>query len=130
MKNIVYHFTSLISSILVFLFGDFDFMLKSLITLMIIDYFTGITKAIKGKKVNSSVGGIGIIKKAIYLSVVTVSVILDGILQSNGELRALIIYSFIFNEIISIFENCSAIGIKIPSILASSLDRAKNNKIK
>ena len=110
-------------SLLVFLFGSFDFMLKALLTLMFIDYITGVSRAFVTKKVNSSIGGKGIIKKAAYLCVIAVAVLLDNLLEANGGLRSLIIYSFIFNEMLSILENSSEMGVKIPSILYKSLEK-------
>ena len=86
-------------------------------------------------KVNSSIGAKGIIKKVAYLCIIAVSVLLDQLLNINGGLRTLIIISFIFNEMISILENGSEIGIKIPKVLYNSLDKLnsedsdKNNLI-
>ncbi len=131
MKNILKTIITLIASILSFLYGSFDFLLKTLLSLMLIDYITGVSSAFITKKVNSSIGGKGIIKKFIYLCVVAVGVILDNLLSVNGALRGFILYSFIFNEMLSILENCSAIGIKIPSILYRSLEKlneAQENK--
>ena len=94
---------------------------------MLIDYITGVSRAFITKKVNSSIGGKGIIKKAIYLCVIAVAVLLDNLLEVNGGLRALIIYSFIFNEMLSILENSSALGIKIPITLYQSLEKINND---
>lgn len=118
-KVILASFTSLFS----FLFGNFDFLLKALLVLMIIDYITGLCKAFIQKKVNSSVGGEGIIKKVVYLSMVTVSVIIDQLLVSNGNIRLIVITTFIINEILSILENSSEMGIKVPKILNDALEK-------
>lgn len=127
MKKTIEIIISFFSSCFIFLFGSFDFVLKSLITLMIIDYITGVAKAFITKKVNSSIGGEGIVKKAIYLCIVAVSVLLDNILEAGGGIRTLIIYSFIFNEILSILENSKSLGIKIPSVIYKSLDKLNQN---
>lgn len=123
MKHFFEKIISFLLSFLIFLFGNFDFMLKTLLSLMFIDYITGVSRAFVTKKVNSSIGGKGIIKKAVYLCVIAVAVMLDNLLEVNGGLRSLIIYSFIFNEMLSILENSSAMGIKIPSILYKSLEK-------
>lgn len=111
-----------------YLFGNFDLLLKTIITLFFLDYITGVCKAFIQKKVNSSIGAKGIIKKVAYLCIITVSVLLDLILNTGGQLRALVITSFIFNEIFSILENCSDIGIKIPSVLYNSLGKLNQEK--
>ena len=121
---------NLLSSIFAFLFGNFDFILKALLTLMLIDYITGVSRAFVSKKVNSSIGAKGIIKKVMYLCVVTVTVLLDGLLELNGSLRTLIIYTFIFNEIISILENSSSLGIKIPNYLKNALEKLNQEQLK
>ncbi len=128
MKQIFDKIISFLLSFLIFLFGSFDFMLKTLLSLMFIDYITGVSRAFITKKVNSSIGGKGIIKKAVYLCVVAVAVILDNLLEVNGGLRALIIYSFIFNEMLSILENSSAMGIKVPNILYKSLEKLNKDQ--
>lgn len=111
-----------------FLFGNFDFLLKALTALMIIDYITGLCKSFIQKKVNSSIGGEGIIKKVGYLSIITVSVIIDNLLIANGNIRTIVITSFIINEILSIFENSCEMGIKIPQILYNSLEKVSKKE--
>lgn len=127
MNDIGNKIISFFASLFLFLFGNFDFILKALLALMLVDYITGVSRAFVTKKVNSSIGGKGIIKKAIYLCVIAVAVLLDNLLEVNGGLRALIIYSFIFNEMLSILENSSAMGIKIPITLYQSLEKINND---
>ncbi len=127
MNKIFNSVVSLISTLLAFLFGDFDFLLKTIITLMFIDYITGICKSVVQKKVNSSIGAKGIVKKVGYLCVIAVSELLDELLNVDGGLRTLVITTFIFNEMLSILENSGAIGIKIPDILYKSLEKLKKN---
>ena len=128
MKQVLDKIISFFLYFLLFIFGSFDFMLNTLLSLMFIDYITGVSRAFITKKVNSSIGGKGIIKKAVYLCVVAVAVILDNLLEVNGGLRALIIYSFIFNEMLSILENSSAMGIKVPNILYKSLEKLNKDQ--
>ena len=127
MKNNSGNFLSIIMSTLIFLFGDFDFLIKAIIALIFIDYVTGICKAIVTKKINSDTGGKGIVKKVMYLCIISVSVLLDVLLDVNGSLRTIVIYFFIFNEIISIMENCTEIGIKVPNILYKIINNFKDN---
>ena len=127
MKNNSGNFVSIIMSTLIFLFGDFDFLIKAIIALFFIDYVTGICKAIVTKKINSNTGGKGIVKKVMYLCIISVSFLLDVLLDVNGSLRTIVIYFFIFNEIISIMENCTEIGIKVPNILYKIINNFKDN---
>ena len=125
MKKIMEKLFSVLGTFFLFLFGDFDFLLKAILTLMLLDYITGVCKSFVKKKVNSSIGAKGIIKKVIYLCIIAVSVILDKMLNTNGGLRTLVITSFIFNEILSILENSSEMGIKIPKVIYNSLEKLK-----
>ncbi len=47
-----------------------------------------------------------------------------------NSLRTLIIYTFIFNEIISILENSSSLGIKISKALKSALEKLNQEHLK
>lgn len=123
MKNIITKIWSIFYAAFIFLFGDFDFLLKSILSLIFLDYVTGVSKAFVQNKVNSSVGAKGIVKKFTYLCIIAISVILDKILNVNGGLRTLVITTFIFNEILSILENSSEMGIKIPNVLYQSLEK-------
>ena len=130
-KNFIVNIGSLFKNIFLFLFGDFDFLIKAILVLMCLDYITGICKAFILKKTSSSIGAKGIIKKVAYLCIITVSVLLDHLLNADGGLRTLIIISFIFNEILSILENSNEIGIKVPKILYTPvkkiIKKIKNN---
>ncbi len=123
MKSCINKLISLFSSFLLFLFRDFDFLLKSLLTLMFLDYITGVCKSFVQSKANSSIGAKGIIKKVAYLCVISISVILDQMLNTDGGLRTLVITTFIFNEMLSILENSGELGIKIPNGLYKSLEK-------
>ena len=120
----------LVCSTIFFLFGNIDLNLKYLITVIFLDYITGLCRAVLKKKLNSSVGLKGILKKFCYFVIVAVAVILGNILDVGNSIRNLTIYSLIFNELISILENCSQLGIKLPDIILSSLAifNEKNNK--
>lgn len=129
MKSLADKIISFLLSIILFLFGDIDFLLKAIIAIMFLDYITGLCKAFVLKKVNSSIGAKGIIKKAVYLCIIAISVLLDQLLGTKSGLRTLIITTFIFNEILSILENSSEMGIKIPNVLYQSLEKLHKDDI-
>ena len=135
MKIIISTVISITTSIIFFLFGDIDLIIKCLLSMMILDYITGLIKGYINKEISSRASLKGILKKILYLIIVTASVTLDKILTLDYCIRDIVAYSFIFNEIISIIENCSMMGIKLPTILTSSLEvfnskinKEKNNK--
>jgi toxin secretion/phage lysis holin len=97
--------------------------------MIVLDYITGVLKAFVTKKVSSKIGALGIVKKFGYLTIASISVILDNISGANGSLRNIVLYSFIINDMISVIENCGQMGIKFPSILLSSIEKLNNDKI-
>lgn len=99
-----------------------DIHLKYLISLVILDFFTGILKSYLKKKTNSSISVKGIFKKISYFVVIWVSVIIDHTLNMKEVLRNIVIYSFLLSEMISILKNCTEMGIRLPKILISSLE--------
>ena len=67
-KTIFY--INIIISFLAYIFGGFDYPFISLMLVILLDYITGILKAIYKKNLNSSLGRKGIIKKFGYLFIV------------------------------------------------------------
>lgn len=114
-----------ISSFFVFIFGEYDILLKTLIFLMIIDYVTGVLCAKYTGTVSSKVGFKGIIKKVCLLAVVIVSVFMDKLIDTD-VIRTLVIFYFISNEGISIIENVSKVGISIPEELINVINKLKD----
>lgn len=119
-------FWGFVIGVVIHVLGGADVMLKTLITLIVLDYGTGVLKAIYHKKLNSTVGWKGIIKKVVMLFVVAASVSLQGIIQM--PVREVIITFFICNEGISLLENAGEL-IPIPEQIKNALEKIKDNNI-
>lgn len=117
---------SVLSTVFVYLVGGFDVAIQSLLIVMIIDYISGVASAIYNKKLSSKVGVKGILKKIVYLLVVTLSVVMDNLTGQSGVLRTIIIYFFVANDGISIIENMAEMNIKLPQKLIDTLEQLKN----
>lgn len=128
MKNIINFFTSTLLTTVVYFLGGLDTALKTLLILIVLDYITGVCKAIVNKKINSLIGLKGIIKKVGYLVVVALSVLLDGVIGDTGAIRNLVIYFFVANEGISILENWGAMGLPLPKKVFEVLEQIKTEK--
>ena len=126
MKNFINFVTGTLATALVYFLGGWDIALQVLVTVVILDYITGVCKAISDKKVNSSVGLKGIVKKIGYFIIVAVSVILDRITGNTGAIRTLVIYFFVANEGISILENWGGMGLPLPKKIFDVLEQLKN----
>lgn len=119
---------SLIASV----FGGWTQAMASLITLMVLDYITGLIVAgifHKSNKTDSGslssiVGLKGIAKKVLVLVLVAVAYQID-LLLSTTILKDGVCIALCVNEIVSILENIGLMGIKYPSILEKALDILK-----
>ena len=125
MKNTINIITSTLLTTVVYFLGGLDIALKTLLIFMLLDYITGICKAIVNKKINSIIGIKGIIKKVGYLIIVALSVQLDNITGGTGALRTLVIYFFVANEGISVLENWGSIGLPLPNKIMETLEQLK-----
>ena len=126
MKSIINFCTSTLLTTVVYFLGGLDIALKTLLILIVLDYLTGLCKAIVNKQLNSTVGIKGIIKKIGYLIIVALAVVLDRITGDTGAIRTLVIYFFVANEGISIVENWGSIGLPLPKKITEVLEKLKN----
>ena len=127
MKNTISSSFGALATMLVYFLGGWDIAIQTLLIAIVLDYATGVCKAIYNKKLNSTVGVKGIIKKIGYLIAVAVAVIVDRITGNTGAIRTLVIYFFVANEGISILENWGGMGLPLPTKLTDTLEQLKND---
>lgn len=128
MKNIINVIISITCTIINYAFGSWDVPIQLLTLIVLLDYVTGVLKAIYYRQLNSEIGFKGIIKKIGYFVLVAVAVITDKITGNTGTIRTLVIYFFVANESLSILENWGTIGLPIPQKLRNILEQLKNGK--
>ena len=127
MKTIINNVISILATYFIYLVGGIDVAFISLVVIMALDYITGVLSAIYNKKLNSKIGYKGILKKASYLLVIGLGVILDKLLGQTGSVRTLVIYFFVANDGISILENVGEMNIPLPKKLKELLDQLKKD---
>lgn len=107
-----------------------------LVAVMLIDYVTGMAGASYTGQLNSRVGVLGILKKAGYIALVAVGMVVDylitsalvyiGInLQINYCFGMIITIWLIINELISILENLGELNIPLPGFLVKMIHSLK-----
>lgn len=107
-----------------------------LLVVMIIDYITGMVAAWHGADLSSKKGIFGIVKKLCYLFAVAVGIGVDWLIYSGLQsmnvslgvstfFGLLVTFWLIINELISILENLSKIGIPLPKFLTTIVNRLK-----
>ncbi len=102
--------------------GGLDGFLYALIAFVVIDYLTGVMRAIMEKKLSSEIGARGIFKKVLIFVLVGVGHIVDSqVIGDGGAIRTAIIFFYLSNEGISILENAARVGLPIPEKLKTML---------
>ena len=93
--------------------GGWDILLKTMITLIILDYITGVLKGIYNKSLSSEIGSKGIIKKVMTLIIIALAYALQSSIDTELPVREVVIIFFLANEGISILENAAECGLPI-----------------
>ena len=121
----IQHIGTLVGGICGFLFGRWDLPLQILLTSMALDYVSGILKAFYLGEVSSKVGYKGLIKKVGILFTIVVANLTDVVLGLT-IFRSAICMFFCMNELISVLENVSLLGVPIPPFLTDKLIQTKD----
>lgn len=125
---------AIIGTILVWVFGEWDLSILTLIIFMILDCITGIIKAYMQKKIDSSLCKILVLKKLTILSVLVLAAALDRLINQEKIFRNMVCFWYMGNEGLSILNNISGIGVPIPEKLKEFIYQLKdiiqkNNKL-
>lgn len=107
--------------------GGWDVIIKALVMLVVLDYVTGVLKAIYTKTLSSEVGFKGLIRKIVIFIVIATAVIIQMVVGNVIPLREVTITFFLCNEGISLLENASEF-VPIPDKLKDTLIQLRDNK--
>lgn len=116
-----------------FLYGEWTMLLSILLTLVVIDYVSGLIAAGMEGGIKSRTGLTGIARKIFIFVMVAVAHLVDKVLIEVGfEVESLIfmaaIVFYIVNELISIFENAGRIGLPVPKQLKQAITILKGDE--
>lgn len=103
------------------IFGQWDSILWALLVIMVLDYLTGVIKAVYTKNVSSEVGFKGLLKKITILIIVALSNVLQQITGDNVAIREIVIMFYVANEGISVLENVAVIYPRMPKAIKDIL---------
>jgi toxin secretion/phage lysis holin len=127
MENTIKTVFAALVTLSTYLFGGADIWLIALVTVIVIDYATGLARAYIQAELSSKIGFKGIVKKLTYFALVAVAVIADNITGAGELLRTAVIGFLIANEALSILENYAIVtGQKAPGILINVLNKLKD----
>ena len=128
MKDTICLIAGIVGGFIATLLGGWDSALATLVMFMGIDFVTGIVTAAMGKSkhsesstLNSTAGWVGLAKKFCILLMVVVGVRIDILIGTN-YIRDAVCISFCLNELLSIIENTTLMGIPFPSAFKKAID--------
>ena len=123
MKDTICVAVGLVGGFFTAIFGGWD---SALVTL--VDFFTGIITAMMKKSKHTESGGLsskagwfGLAKKVCTLMLIVVAVRMDILLNTN-YIRDAVCISFCLNELLSIIENTTLMGIPFPPAFKKAID--------
>jgi len=128
MKETICTIAGLIGGFVAVIFGGWDSALVTLVIFMGIDFFTGVVTAAMRKSkhtdsgvLSSKAGWFGLAKKVCTLLLIAVAVRMD-ILLGTTYIRDAVCISFCLNELLSIVENTSLMGVPFPPAIKKAID--------
>ena len=128
MKETICMIAGVVGGVITTLLGGWDSALATLVVFMGIDFVTGIVTAAMGKSkhsesgtLNSTAGWVGLAKKFCILLMVVVGVRID-ILVGTNYIRDTVCISFCLNELLSIVENTTLMGVPYPPVFKKAID--------
>lgn len=128
-KTTVCAAAGIIGSAVASAFGGWDAAMITLVSMMVIDYLTGVLVAgvfhnspkTENGTLESKAGWKGLCRKGVTLLIVLVAARLDIIL-GTGFIRDAVVIGYIANEIISIIENAGLMGVPIPEAIKKAIE--------
>jgi len=113
-----------------FLVGGVDLPISSLLTLICLDYVTGIYAGWVNHSLSSQISFNGLKRKLFIIVMVALANLLDNAMGLNHMFRTMMIFGYGAMEGISIFENFDRIGWGqyIPAILRSKLIQLRDER--
>ena len=111
--------------------GGMDGLLIALLVFVILDYITGLMRAIADRTLSSAIGFKGICRKVLIFALVGVGHVLDTHVVGTGSaLRSAVMCFYLSNEAISLFENAAHLGLPVPDKLRDILSQLHNRSDK
>ncbi|MEQ7052678.1 phage holin family protein [Paenibacillaceae sp. P-4] len=104
-----------------FVFGGWPALVQVLLTMVILDYVTGmLASAVEGKLL-SRVGLIGIARKVFIFFIIALAHQIDIAFDSKEMIRDATTYFYMANEVLSIVENGGRLGVPVPNVIKKAI---------
>ena len=104
--------------------GGCDGLLYTLLVFVALDYVTGVMCAVADMRLSSEAGFRGICRKVLIFALVGVGYALDTHVIGTGSImRTAVIFFYLSNEGVSLFENAAHLGLPVPEKLKAVLEQ-------
>ena len=104
------------------LLGAYDSILKGLLYFIVVDFITGVLKAVYEKKLDPEKIFVGVIRKLVILIIVSVAYRLELTFGDVIPIRETVIFFYIVQEFLSIIKN-AVVFTPIPDELLNYFDK-------
>lgn len=104
-----------------FVFGGWPALVQVLLTIIVMDYVTGVLAAGVEGKLLSRIGLVGIARKVFIFLVIALAHQIDIAFGSKDMIRDATTYFYMVNEVLSIVENAGRLGVPIPHVLKKAI---------
>lgn len=121
----LYNYWGLLCGGLLSALGGWDLPLRALVGAMALDYVSGVTVAVKEKKLSSAVGFTGLARKLMIFLIVIVAGSLDALTGQQNVCRAAAVAFYFVNEAVSLLENAAKLGLPVPKKILDALAQLK-----
>jgi toxin secretion/phage lysis holin len=121
---------ALLGTLFTWLFGSWDLALMILVSIMALDYATGVTRGYVNKQLSSEYGFRGLAKKLSIFYVLILAVLIDRLIGEGWMFRTLVCFWYSGNEGSSVLENAAAIGLPVPKPMIDALVQLKQGNKK
>jgi toxin secretion/phage lysis holin len=123
--EIFYKSGATVTGFIVGLLGGWSVLLQVLLTLVCIDYISGLLASGVEGKLSSKIGFKGIAKKLMIFVLVAVGHLVDKAIGQGSMIQDSIIFFYMGNEILSILENAGRTGLPVPDQIKSAVQILK-----
>lgn len=123
--EIIHKVGSTATGFLIGIYGGWSVLLQVLLTLVVIDYISGLLASGVEGKLSSKVGFKGIAKKLMIFVLVAVGHLVDKAIGQGSMIQDSIIFFYMGNEILSIIENAGRTGLPVPDQIKSAVQILK-----
>ncbi|KJB84741.1 holin [Paenibacillus sp. E194] len=104
-----------------FIFGGWPALVQVLLTMIVVDYVTGVMASGVEGKLLSRIGLVGIARKVFIFLIIALAHQIDTAFNSKDMIRDATTYFYMANEVLSILENAGRLGVPIPNVLKKAI---------